>query len=141
MATYAYVHHAGYGRDDHMADELIARAIRQLGGDTGSAIAAHVGLASHPIPAPGVAVYLEGHENKRRMVSAMRRAKREPGVRGCHDCCIAVEAVTRVRTPCDECSETGRVGVVPGWDTGRRCDSCGGRGATYHYETANGYRA
>ncbi len=30
MTHYIYAHRAGYGRDDHMADEIIARAARRL---------------------------------------------------------------------------------------------------------------
>ena len=92
---YTYQHREGYGSDDHMADEIICRAARQLGIDTGTAIAAAVGLASHAVgdshrveipSGPGVAA---------RMRSALRRARQEVGR---NDCCIEVVCMRYLRT-------------------------------------------
>lgn len=78
MTYYTYIHRAGYGRDDHMADELIGRACRQLGGDAGSYIAEACGLASHSVPhsAPNVRVP-PGKSVRRTMERALRRAREE----------------------------------------------------------------
>ena len=77
-ARYEYVHRAGYGRDDHAADEVIARAARCLGLDTGGTIAQHVGLASHAVPMPGSCVSLaSGPGVRARMERALRDARAE----------------------------------------------------------------
>lgn len=76
---YTYVHRAGYGRDDHMADELIARAIRALGVPGAEAsIAAAVGLASHAVPMDGANVRIPAGPGVRvQMERALRSARRE----------------------------------------------------------------
>lgn len=80
-AHYEYVHQAGYGRDDHRADELIARAARILGLDGSHAyVAASVGLVSHAVPMGRAQVRLPAVRGARaRMVSALRAARREIG--------------------------------------------------------------
>lgn len=89
MSYYTYVHRAGYGRDDHMADEIIARSARQLGLDTGSAIAQHCGMASHSCPMPASEVRIPSAPGvRRRMLRAIRAAEREVLS---HDCLISVE--------------------------------------------------
>lgn len=90
MSHYTYRHRAGYGREDHLADELIARAIRQLGisGVEGT-IAAHLGLTSHAVPVVGVNVVLPARRGvKARMLGALRRARREVG--RYWDCAVTV---------------------------------------------------
>lgn len=79
MATYyEYVHRAGYGRDDHMADEIIARAARHLGMDTDGYLAQAVGLASHAVPMDRARVRLRAERGVRaRMQRALRDARRE----------------------------------------------------------------
>jgi hypothetical protein len=93
---YTYRHWQGYGREDHLANELIARAMRRLGLSTGTYIAASMGLLSHPVPmaspdsrmspAPGI---------RSRMETALRRAKLEMaccwGRRHGPDCSVSVE--------------------------------------------------
>lgn len=89
---YEYVHHAGYGRDDHMADELIARAARQLGLATGSRIAQACGLASHSVPMGSCTVRMPAERGTAaRMRAALRRARSE--LRGYVDCSISVDCL------------------------------------------------
>lgn len=78
---YEYLHQPGYGRDDHRADELIARAARILGLDGAHArVAASVGLVSHSVPMGSVFVRLPARRGtKARMVSALRSARAEIG--------------------------------------------------------------
>ena len=85
MSTYyTYVHLAGYSRVDHLAPELIARAARRLGLDTGSAIAAACGLVSHAVPSScGEVRVSSSPTTRRRMLSALRAARGEFfGLRG-----------------------------------------------------------
>lgn len=78
---YEYVHQPGYGRDDHRASELIARAARILGvGGAGAYVAQALGLASHPVPIGSPVVRLPCERGaKTRMVAALRAAHREIG--------------------------------------------------------------
>jgi hypothetical protein len=93
MKYYEYRHIPGYGRADHMADELIARAARQLGyTEAQGYIAAACGFASHPVPQGSCTVRLPvARGTAARMRGALRRARREflrdP------DCWIAVAKV------------------------------------------------
>lgn len=85
MAYYEYIHRAGYGRDDHMADEIIARAARILGYAADGYIARAAGLASHPVPLGGVTVRLQADRGARqRMLSALRATRREVLSNDCH---------------------------------------------------------
>lgn len=98
---YTYVHRAGYGRDDHMAAELISRAARQLGLDTGDSIAQHVGLASHPVPLSSGEVRLaSGPGVRAKMTRAMRVARAELVRRP--DCVIEVQCHRLVEELLDE---------------------------------------
>ena len=76
---YEYAHRAGYGRDDHRANELIARAARLLGLDTGMRVAQCIGLASHAVPMGGATVRLDGAKARTRMIRALREARTEIG--------------------------------------------------------------
>lgn len=89
-AYYELVHHAGYGRDDHLADEVIARAARILGlSGADGYIAAAAGFASHACPMEHAVVRLPVARGVAvRLRAAVRRAKREYLRRP--DCCIAV---------------------------------------------------
>lgn len=92
MRYYTYEHRPGWGRDDHLADEVIARAARQLGiAGTGSYIAQHLGLASHPCPNGTAEVRVAAVRGaKARMRGALRRARRE--FRRNPDCAIVIVA-------------------------------------------------
>lgn len=96
---YEYVHRPGFGRADHLADEIIARAARHLGArGCDGYIAACVGLASHAAPMPGASVRLAaGPGVRRRMVAALRAAERELFGERYVDTWIVVECV---RTRC-----------------------------------------
>jgi hypothetical protein len=78
MAMYqmSYQHRAGYGRHDHLAQEVIARAMRRLGYDTEHLIAQHVGLAAHPCPLQAIKVRLIAKDAKEaaRIATQMRQA-------------------------------------------------------------------
>ena len=96
MSTYEYQHRAGYGRDDHLADELIARAARQLGCDVDARIAAHAGFISHPCPIGAGTVRLPVERGTRaRMEGALRRARNEFLHRP--DCAVVVVCIRRRR--------------------------------------------
>jgi hypothetical protein len=89
MDYLTYEHRQGYSRVDHMADEVIARAVRRLGGDTAGVIAQHVGLASHSVPMGRIEVRLPwSAATKRAMVRALREARGEFASRP--DCVIIV---------------------------------------------------
>jgi len=92
-AYYHYHHAPGYGRDDHMAGEVIARAARQLGYDTDHLIAQHMGLAAHAVPIGSCDVRVPATLGvqgrvRRRMTRALARAYREFARRP--DCTIYV---------------------------------------------------
>lgn len=93
MARYQYVHRPGYGRDDHLAGEWIARAIRQLGiSGTDAYISAAMGFASHPVPMDLPEFSLPaGRGVRQKMEAALRRAAREFQRRP--DCYIVVTRV------------------------------------------------
>jgi hypothetical protein len=75
---YTYEHCAGYSHDDHLADEVIARAAAYLGYDTGDVIAQHMGLASHPVPLPGIELRVPNESGAwRRMQAALANARRD----------------------------------------------------------------
>lgn len=75
---YEYEHRPGYGRHDHLADEVIARAAAYLGYDTGDVIAQHMGLASHPVPLPGIELRVPNESGAwHRMHAALARARRD----------------------------------------------------------------
>jgi hypothetical protein len=80
-AHYEYLHQPGYGRDDHRASELIARAARILGaGSTDAYVAQALGFAPHPVPMGSIAVRLPCERGtKARMIAALRAARREVG--------------------------------------------------------------
>lgn len=88
-ARYEYQHYAGYGRDDHMADEIIARAARHLGFDgAGEYVLAARGFVSHAVPMGSPVVSLPCCPGvRRRMLSALRKAMREVLS---NDCAISV---------------------------------------------------
>ena len=96
---YEYVHRPGYGRMDHLADEVVARAARRLGtSGTDEYIAACVGLASHTVPMAGVSVRLpSGPGVRRRMVAALRAAERETLGGRYVDTRIDIECVRTIR--------------------------------------------
>jgi hypothetical protein len=56
---YTFTHHAGYGRGDHLADEVIARALGAMGYDTGDRLLAATGFAAHSCPMPGIDVRID----------------------------------------------------------------------------------
>jgi hypothetical protein len=108
MTYYEYQHVPGYGRDDYMAEEIIARAARRLGAvGADHYIAQAVGLASHPIPLGSVEVRVPGGPGvRRRMERALSAARREVRHR---DCLIEIVAyrwtgLPRVERECDRCS-------------------------------------
>lgn len=104
QSYYEYHHAHGYGRDDHMADEIIARAARRLGEDTGRYIAQAAGLASHSVPMRSMSVRLPAGPGVRaRMERALHEARQEVARR---DCAISVV--------CSRCEV-----VYPDDDTGR----------------------
>jgi hypothetical protein len=78
MATtyYEYVHSPGYGRDDHRADELIARAARHLGAAGASAhVITALGLVSHGVPMGAASIRVPaGRGVRQRMLRAIRAA-------------------------------------------------------------------
>ena len=78
MSYYTYQHVPGWGRDDHMASEIIARAATHLGiGGASREVAAAAGLASHSAPHV-VEVRLPVERGvANRMRGALRRAKSE----------------------------------------------------------------
>lgn len=92
---YTFVHYPGYGREDHLADDLIARAVRQLGGDTSHLVAQHLGLLSHAVPTNSLEVRLPAQRGvAARMRGALRRARREYPHRAYGpDCAVVVELV------------------------------------------------
>lgn len=103
--TYEYEHRAGYGRDDHMAEELIARAARQLGLDTSDRIAQCIGLASHPVPMGTSTVRLAaGRGVRQRMSRALRAAHEEIG----HYVDVRIDVV-RIRTRTEYETRTVRI--------------------------------
>jgi len=79
MSYYTYIHRAGYGRDDHRAPEIIARAALHLGLDGAEhAVLQSIGFASHACPLHVGEVrlpYAAGMRHK--MVRALRLAFRE----------------------------------------------------------------
>ena len=94
MTTYyEYRHRPGYGRDDHMADEVIARAARRLGsGGCDDHIAASLGLVSHPVPLGGVEYRMPAAPGvRRRMERALSAAQQEFARR--QDCWVYVACV------------------------------------------------
>lgn len=98
-AHYEYVHRAGYGRMDHLADEIIARAARRLGASGADGyIAACVGLASHSVPMAGASFRLPaGPGVRRKMISALRAAEKETLGGRYVDTRIDIECVRTVR--------------------------------------------
>lgn len=75
---YTFRHFPGHGRDDHMADEIIARAARRLGLDTDARIRQHIGFASHSVPMGGIVISVPvARGAKARMLRALRAAKAE----------------------------------------------------------------
>lgn len=88
MTHYRYRHQPGYGGHDHMADEIIARAARRLGLDTGAYITQAAGYAAHGVPMAHAVVRLPvGRGVQRRMADALRWARLEVT---CRDCRIVV---------------------------------------------------
>ncbi len=104
--NYEYVHRPGYGRDDHMADEIIARAARILGlAGAGQYVQAATGMAPHPVPMGRARVSLpSGLGVRARMEAALREARTEVV---CRDCAIEVVLVRRRRV--EERGRTYRV--------------------------------
>lgn len=81
MATYyTFSHEPGYGSMDHLAPELIARAIRQLGTDTTQYVAASMGFVAHGVPMSSLDFRLPATRGAAaKMKSALRRARQEMG--------------------------------------------------------------
>ncbi len=75
-AYYEYSHAPGYGRDDHMADEIITRAAGYLGlNGAGDHLLACVGLTSHSVPMGTSTIQLPvARGTRRRMETALRKA-------------------------------------------------------------------
>lgn len=129
QSYYTYRHRAGYGRDDHMADEIIARAARRLGGDTAGYIAQAVGLASHAVPMDSLRVSLPAAAGvRRRMERALRLASREVPRRDCRIDVVRV-TVSRGRDHAEEeaAKETAMDQHLPGW-VGCQCGCRAPRG-------------
>lgn len=76
MSYYEYRHYAGYGRHDHMADEIIARAAAYLGADgAGEHLLRCVGLADHAVGDMGCTVRMPYAPGVRaQMERALRQA-------------------------------------------------------------------
>lgn len=76
MTYYIYSHHPGYGRHDHMAPEIIARALSYLGHDNmNHMILASMGFLSHGCPLNVHDVKIPSRPGMRRkMERALRRA-------------------------------------------------------------------
>jgi hypothetical protein len=103
---YEYKHREGYGSDDHMANEIIARAARQLGFEVDDQIAQCVGLANHSVPMTRFTVRSDDGPNVReKMERALRLAKNEVLRR---NCCIEVVCCREIRQY-DEIEEITRV--------------------------------
>lgn len=98
VTYYEYAHLAGYGREDHLADEVIARAARALGLDGADAyIAEAVGLASHAVGNRALVRMPAGPGVRLRMERALRTARTE--IRA--DCRIVVRCLREVRERAD----------------------------------------
>lgn len=78
MSYYTYESRPGYGRDDHMADEIIARAARRLGlAGAERFILQAAGFVSHAV-GESAEVRIEGTPGtRRRMERALSAARRE----------------------------------------------------------------
>lgn len=88
-----YRHREGFGRTDHLADEIIVRAARILGLCGDRPVAEAAGFASHAVGQTH-AVRLRGADAKKRMRAALRAARAEMPCRT--DCRIDVVGVTTV---------------------------------------------
>jgi hypothetical protein len=96
MSYYTYVHWAGYGSDDHLADEWIARAARLLGVASDADVAEHVGMAAHAVHSGRGTVRVTHEPGVRaRMTRALKTARAEFEHRP--DCLVSVE-LERVTT-------------------------------------------
>jgi hypothetical protein len=92
-------HAAGYGRDDHLAGEVIARAARILGWvDADDYIMAAVGMGAHAVPQGNPQIRVPySPAAKRAMERAIRDARHEFARRP--DCSVSVRRLrTRVET-------------------------------------------
>jgi hypothetical protein len=139
VSRYEYVHRRGYGGDDHLAEEVIARAARILGAqDAAERVAQCVGLQSHAVPmAAGTYAIDAGPGVRARMERALRAAYSEMPCRV--DCLIEVVCVCVRRASRDEYSyptwlreeRRGRHWVVVAtWDAHPEtvCGRCDGDG-------------
>jgi hypothetical protein len=82
---YTYVHRPGYGRDDHMAPEILARAAAILGlQGADHAVAQALGLEGHacPLGIPEIRIS-SGQGVRGRMAAALRQARRDSPRRDC----------------------------------------------------------